>query len=156
MPFLFFGFFIKSELDNNISIPKKYKPFYFKHYARINADIYRDQYYYGIKISNISPISKLMENLQKNTINNDIVTLSMYRNMLKPFNLTCDDCYKNYMIGSFPLDIIHLYKFVNLKGKKMIEDFYNIKSKVNLAGLHLNIITAHPKFEQPIIECTIL
>ena len=29
--------------------------------------------------------------------------------------------------------------------KNLVEDFYNLKNKLNIAGLHLNILTANPR-----------
>ena len=145
LPFLFLGFFIKSEFDTDIEIPAKYKPFRFKHFAKINQDIYEEGYYYGIKIYNTQKIDKLIKDLNKSTINNEIITLGIYKNLISSYNLSCDECYKNFRIGSFPLDIKHLYKFVGEDFKNLVEDFYNLKNKLNIAGLHLNILTANPR-----------
>lgn len=144
LPFLFLGFILKSDIDENIKIDKKYKPFKFKHYSKINADIYTDVYYYGIKIRNVSIINDLIQKLDKITKNNDIITLSMYKKMLMPYNLTCDECYKNFLIGSFPLDLKHLYKFIKTDFRKTIEDIYGMNTDLNIAGLHLNILTSYP------------
>lgn len=144
LPFLFLGFYIKSDFDKGIYIDNKYKPFNFKHYSRTNADIFKCEYYYGIKISNTGKIQKLIDSLNKSSINNEIITLGMYKNMISKYDLTCDDCYKHYRIGSFPLDIRHLYKFIHDDFKTLVTDFYNIKNGLNIAGLHLNILTSYP------------
>lgn len=147
LPIIFLGFHIKSELDSDINIPNKYNPIYFKHYSRINGDIYKDHYYYGITLLNKSKYQNLITILDKISFNNDIITLEAYKNLLKRYNLTCDDCYRNFTIGSYPIDTKHLSAFVDTNCQKIIDDFYNIDKECNLAGLHLNIITRYPSFK---------
>ena len=151
-PIIFLGFNIKYSLDEELKIPEEYKPFKFMHYSRECADIYKNFYYYGIEIYNKNEeINNLINKLDKITYNDDIITLETYKNLLKQYKLSCNNCYLTYKMGCFPLDLTNIYKFIDKDiAQQMIEDFLDIDKKNqiinNIAGLHLQILTRYPKF----------
>lgn len=160
LPIIFLGFNIKHSLDESLKIPKIYKPFKLLHFSRIDADIYKDFYYYGIEIYNKNEkIQELVNKLNRITSNDDIITLETYKNLLKQYKLSCDECYLTYKTGCFPLDLKNIYKFIDKEiAKQMIEDFLDIdkqnKTINNIAGLHLQILTQYPNFDA--FNCNIL
>lgn len=160
LPLIFLGFNIKYSSDEILKIPQKYNPFKLMHYSRECADVYQNFYYYGIEIYNKNEsISQLINKLNKITYNDDIITLETYKNLLKQYKLSCNDCYLTYKIGCFPLDLLNLYKFIDKNiAYEMIEDFLGIDKQNqvinNMAGLHLQILTQHPKFNS--YNCEIL
>lgn len=151
LPIIFLGFNIKCAFDKELEIPKKYNPMYFKHYSKINMDILKDFYYYGIEIYNKNDkINELINKLNNISKNEDIITQTAYIELLKKYNLTCDTCYRHFQIGCYPLDISNLSAFIdNTNSQQITSDFFAIKDDAinNIAGLHLQILTEHPSFD---------
>jgi hypothetical protein len=104
-PYSIIGFQLKSLYDQQrIKIKSKYNTKDIIHIlptANLEAAFFR-----GIKIHIHEKYFTLIDQLKKfNTIlTTDIIDVNVYKNLLKEYNLSCDECYAFLRKGIYPID----------------------------------------------------
>jgi hypothetical protein len=146
VPCIFFGFVIKNEYDNKrLCIQPKYAPKKIIHKYKDADGVVHMLPLYGC----ILPVSGQYKQLSTILIQQQAdITISTYKNILEQFDLSCDDCYLHYAVGTYPVDLAHFKRLTNneiSKDKKIFQHILGMEDDEfdfqKMGSLELFILT---------------
>jgi hypothetical protein len=113
-PICLVGFQIKNLYDQKrLKINKKFKTKNIIHFVP-NKSI-TPKFFKGIEINVSNKYISLVERLNLLGHNNTSIALDTYKQILKEYNLGCNNCYAHLCDGVYPIDSEYISKFSNLK-----------------------------------------
>ena len=131
LPRILLGYRIKNKFDESrINIKPKYNPERISHFTW--GDQFEPVFFYGIEIKPKKVWTKLLDHISALVNDNPDITSAQYMDILKSYDLSCNECYSYLSDGIYPVDIKHLND-ISRKSftKEMNSGFNNMLQKTN-------------------------
>tara|TARA_Y100000310_G_C20592134_1_gene768632 strand:+ start:185 stop:640 length:456 start_codon:yes stop_codon:yes gene_type:complete len=98
---------IKNKFDESrIKIKPKYKPERISHFTWSHQ--LEPVFFYGVEIKPKKTWASLLDRVSTLVNDKPDITPHQYMDILKPYNLSCDECYSYLSDGVYPIDVEHL------------------------------------------------